>query len=233
VDREFADELFKHEESLKTKPTPSDKIHNQTKYKDSFYSQLLYILEGKSKFEPEILQEDDMLTKTWIILRTLGVYRYDPEMKIEEKFLNIGRSIVDAECRSDLGLNMPAVENLLHLGLYKDLIYLVEMIMDREVEKELGDFNEDDYIHLLEVVSVFPELWADSSKRERVGLRAKLSHNLGRYMTGLRHDGFGKETAKYLMLASEKYMNDAACSFIKTRGQYEAFDWGSFKHLLK
>lgn len=72
-----------------------------------------------------------MLTKTWILLRTLGVYRYDPEMKIEEKFSMIGRSIVDAECRSDLGLQMSTVENLLHLGLYKDLIYLVEMIMDR------------------------------------------------------------------------------------------------------
>ena len=217
MDREFTDELLKHEESLKTTPIPSHIIHNQTKYKDSFYSQLLYILEGKSKFEPEIIQEDDMLTKTWILLRTLGVYRYDPEMKIEEKFSKIGRSIVDAECRSDLGLQISTVENLLHLGLYKDLIYLVEMIMDGEVEKELGDFNEDDYIHLLEVVSIFPELWGDSSKRERVGLRAKLSHNLDRYMTGLQHDGFGKETAKYLMLATEKSMNDVACSFITTR----------------
>lgn len=77
--------------------------------------------------------------------------------------------------------------------------------------------NEDDYIHLLEVVSVFPELWGDSSKRERVGIRAKLSHNLGRYMASLRHDGFGKETAKYLMLATENSMNDVACSFIRTR----------------
>lgn len=43
-DREFLEELIAHEESLKNMPQKSLRKHDQNKYKDTFYTQLVYIL---------------------------------------------------------------------------------------------------------------------------------------------------------------------------------------------
>lgn len=57
------------------------------------------------------------------------------------------------------------VENFLYLGLYRNLVYVLEMALDHQIEKQLEGISYDDYFHLLMVVSIYPELWGDSSKK--------------------------------------------------------------------
>jgi hypothetical protein len=65
------------------------------------------------------------------------------------------------------------VEEFLYLGLYRNLVYVLEMVLEREIDKQLEAINYDDYFHLLMVVSIYPELWGNTEVKERVGLEAK------------------------------------------------------------
>ena len=42
---------------------------------------------------------------------------------------------------------------------------MVEMQMSKQIKKEMGDFNYDDYFHLLTVLIIYPELWGNTSER--------------------------------------------------------------------
>ncbi len=58
------------------------KRHDLAKYNDNFYRQIIHVLEGKAKFDPEVILGSEM-TKIWLILRTMGIYRNMREINVQ------------------------------------------------------------------------------------------------------------------------------------------------------
>ena len=77
--------MFNYQESLDRQvPQPSVKRYDMQKYRDNYFNQLIYILTATSRYDAEIISNNDLDT-IWILLRTIGIYRHLSEYNQQYK----------------------------------------------------------------------------------------------------------------------------------------------------
>lgn len=77
----------------------------------------------------------------------------------------MNEQLINKECESNEGLTESKIEQLIYLGNYKNLIYFMEVMLERRMaERDSGYFTHDDYFHLLAVLNYYPELWGNSTQ---------------------------------------------------------------------